>query len=134
MTSTEILIRKYYDAFNRADMQAFLGMLDDSIVHDINQDVRETGKAAFSSFMQKMNRHYKEEVRDLVVMVDSTGTRAAAEFRILGTYLETDEGLPEAHGQTYDLPVGAFFEIKNGKVSRVTNYYNLRDWTSQVQK
>ena len=31
---------------------------------------------------------------DLVIMSDATGTRAAAEFTVLGTYLATDEGLP----------------------------------------
>ncbi len=41
-------------------------------------------------------------------------------------------GLPEARGQTYELPVGAFFEIRDGKVARVTNYYNLNDWIAQV--
>jgi hypothetical protein len=42
--------------------------------------------------------------------------------------------LPEAKQQHYRLPVGAFFSIKNNKISRVTNYYNLQDWISQVNK
>ena len=41
-------------------------------------------------------------------------------------------GLPPAHGQKYRLPAGAFFEVRNGKVARVTNYYNLQDWIAQV--
>jgi len=45
---------------------------------------------------------------------------------------KTDEGLPEASGQTYRLPAGAFFDIRDGKVARVTNYYNLNDWLKQV--
>ena len=51
-----------------------------------------------------------------------------------GEYLATDEGLPEAKGQTYKLPAGAFFELRDGKVSRVTNYYDLNDWIAQVAK
>jgi len=27
---------------------------------------------------------------------------------------------------------GAFFDLKDGKVARVTNYYNLQDWIAQV--
>jgi steroid delta-isomerase-like uncharacterized protein len=65
-------------------------------------------------------------------MASADGTRAAAEFYIRGTYLNTDEGLPPATGQTYHLRVGAFFEIKEGLVARVTNYYNLTDWLRQV--
>lgn len=126
------LIERYYAAFNAQDMDAFLGLLADDVVHDINQGEREIGKAAFAAFMDKMNRCYREEIRDLVVMADASGTRAAAEFTVLGTYLATDEGLPEARGQTYRLPAGAFFEIRDGKVARVTNYYNLQDWLRQV--
>jgi steroid delta-isomerase-like uncharacterized protein len=82
--------------------------------------------------MARMNRKYREQVVDLVVMVDRTGARAAAEFMVLGTYLESDEGLPPAAGQQYRLPVGAFFDIRDGKIARVTNYYNLQEWLRQV--
>jgi steroid delta-isomerase-like uncharacterized protein len=79
-----------------------------------------------------MNRSYREQIVDLVVLTDSSGTRAAAEFTVLGTYLATDEGLPAARGQTYRLPAGAFFDIRDGKIARVTNYYNLQDWLRQI--
>ena len=48
-------------------------------------------------------------------------------------YRVTDEGLPEAKGQRYVLPGGAFFDIRDGKIARVTNYYNLGDWIAQVE-
>lgn len=50
----------------------------------------------------------------------------------MGTYLATDEGLPEAQGQTYELPAGAFFTFRDGLIARVSVYYNLADWTAQV--
>lgn len=126
------LIEQYYQAFNNGDMDTFLSLLTDDIVHDINQGDREQGKEAFTVFMQKMNHHYREQLENIVVMANAEGTRAAAEFVVLGTYLNTDEGLPEANGQTYRLPAGAFFDIRDGKVARVTNYYNLGDWIEQV--
>ncbi|MEQ8662527.1 MAG: isopropylmalate/homocitrate/citramalate synthase, partial [Gammaproteobacteria bacterium] len=49
-----------------------------------------------------------------------------------GEYLATDEGLPAAHGQRYRLPAGAFFDVRDGRVARVTNYYNLPNWVDQV--
>ncbi|EKJ94157.1 hypothetical protein C241_19996 [Bradyrhizobium lupini HPC(L)] len=131
MTAAET-IRAYYEAFNRQDMDAFLALLHDEVVHDINQGERQTGKAAFASFMDHMNRYYKENLTDMVIMASEDGKRASAEFIVNGEYLKTDEGLPEANGQTYVLPAGAFFDLKDGKVSRVTNYYNLNDWIAQV--
>jgi len=84
--------------------------------------------------MQRMNTHYKEQLVDMVIMTNQDGTRAAAEFVVLGEYLKTDEGLPEANGQTYRLPAGAFFDIRDNKVARISNYYNLEDWIAQVVK
>ncbi|MCY1665105.1 ketosteroid isomerase-related protein [Rhizobium sp. SL86] len=132
MTASDT-IRAYYDAFNAQDMQAFLALLAEDVVHDINQGERQVGKPAFATFMEHMNRCYKETLTDIVIMANEDGTRAAAEFIVNGTYLATDEGLPEAKGQTYRLPAGAFFELKGGKVCRVTNYYSLNDWIAQVQ-
>lgn len=125
-------IRAYYDAFNRQDMDTFLALLTDDVVHDINQGERQVGKQVFATFMQHMNRCYKENLTDMVIMASEDGKRGSAEFVVNGEYLATDEGLPEANGQTYVLPAGAFFELKDGKVARVTNYYNLNDWIAQV--
>ena len=82
--------------------------------------------------MAHMNRSYRETLTDIVIMSNDDGTRGAAEFVVNGQYLATDEGLPEANGQTYVLPAGAFFEIRDGKVARITNTYNLNDWIAQV--
>ena len=126
------LVRRYYAAFNAGDMQRFLALLTDDVIHDINQGGREVGKPAFETFMQRMNRHYREQLVDLTILANDEGTRAAAEFTVLGTYLSTDQGLPEALGQTYRLPAGAFFDIRDGRVARISNFYNLQDWLRQV--
>jgi steroid delta-isomerase-like uncharacterized protein len=126
------LVENYYAAFNGGDMDAFLSLLTDDVIHDINQGKREVGKEAFTQFMACMNFNYKEQLVDMVIMSTPDGSRAAAEFVVLGEYLKTDEGLPAANGQKYRLPAGAFFEIRNNKVARITNYYNLPDWVAQV--
>ena len=113
-------------------MVTFLSLLTDDVIHDINQSGREMGKPAFEQFMQRMNRNYREKIVDLSITTNEAGDRAAVEFTVLGEYLATDEGLPEANGQTYRLPAGAFFAIRDGQVARVTNYYNLEDWVAQV--
>ncbi|HUL13506.1 MAG TPA: ketosteroid isomerase-related protein [Methylococcaceae bacterium] len=132
--NAQSLIENYYAAFNAGDMDTFLSLLTDDVVHDINQGERQIGKQAFREFMNRMNKNYKERLVDMVIMTSDDGSRAAAEFVVLGEYLNTDEGLPPAMGQTYRLPAGAFFDIKNGKVARITNYYNLEDWIRQVSQ
>ncbi|MEZ5507799.1 MAG: ketosteroid isomerase-related protein [Gammaproteobacteria bacterium] len=129
---TQRLIADYYAAFNAGDMDAFLALLTDDVIHDINQGRRETGKAAFAVFMARMNAHYREQLVDMVIMSNAAGDRAAAEFVVEGEYLATDAGLPVANGQRYRLPAGAFFTVRDGRIARVTNYYNLQDWIAQV--
>lgn len=129
---TEALIREYYRTFNRREMDNFLNLLAEDVVHEINQGERQVGRQAFASFMNQMNRCYREQLEHITIMSSADGSHAAAEFIVSGDYLVTDDGLPEAKGQTYHLPGGAFFEVRDGQVARVSNYYNLNDWLAQV--
>jgi steroid delta-isomerase-like uncharacterized protein len=127
------LIRRYYSTFNSGDRGALLAMFSDEVVHEINQGVREEGRLAFEAFLRRMDRCYSEQVEDLVVMAREDGSGGAAEFFIRGAYIDSDDGLPPATGQSYRLRVGAFFDLQAGLVSRVTNYYNLQDWIAQIE-
>ena len=132
MSDTAALVTHYYDAFNRGDWEGMLACLGEDVAHDINQGHRETGRDTFRGFLDRMNRCYREQLRDIVVMASADGSRAAAEYVVHGQYLADDEGLPPARGQRYVLPGGAFFDIRDGRIARVSNYYNLQDWIAQV--
>lgn len=129
---TNALIKSYYEAFNAGNMKLFFSLLSENIIHDTNQGGREIGIAPFIVFMERMNKSYKEQLTDITIMSTPDGTRGAAEFVVHGEYLQTDEGFPGAKGQRYHLPAGAFFEVRGGKIARITNYYNLQDWIRQV--
>ena len=126
------LVLTYYTAFNRGDWQGMLALLTDDVAHDLNQGNRETGREAFATFLSRMEASYREQLRDIVVLATLDGQRAAAEYVVHGEYHSTDEGLPPASGQKYVLPGGAFFEIRDDRIARVSNYYNLQDWIAQV--
>lgn len=133
MTATEI-VSAYYAAFNRGDWDAMCAFLADEVVHDLNQGERQTGRATFRAFLARMERSYREQLHDIVVLggTGAHASRVGAEYVVHGEYLVADEGLPPARGQRYVLPGGAFFDVSNGKITRVTNYYNLQDWLRQV--
>jgi len=125
-------VERYFAAFNAGDVPGMLDCLTDDVAHHVNEGKIRVGKEKFADFCAHMSRCYREELTDMVIFEAADGTRAAAEFIVNGTYLATDEGLPPAHGQTYRLPGGSFFELRDGKISRVTTYYNLADWVRQV--
>lgn len=131
-TATLALIARYYAAFNAGDPEAMLDCLTDDVEHRVNEGGHRIGKAKFAEFCSHMGVSYREELRDLVIFASDDGTRAAAEFVVHGTYLKTDPGLPEAKGQTYILPAGGFFAVRDGRIARVTTFYNLNDWIRQV--
>jgi steroid delta-isomerase-like uncharacterized protein len=129
---THALIVAYYAAFNRGDTDGMLACITDDVVHDTNQGDRRLGRDRFHAFCGRMAHHYQEQLENIVVMASADGTRAAAEFNVNGRYLATETGLPDATGQAYRLPAGTFFAIRDGKIARVTTYYNLTDWIMQV--
>lgn len=129
---TRAAIEAYYAAFNAGDAQGMLAQVTDDIEHRVNEAGIRRGKALFADFCAHMGVSYREELRDLVIFTNPEATRGAAEFTVHGTYLQTDPGLPEARGQTYILPAGAFFDLRDGRISRVTTFYNLADWVRQV--
>ncbi|RIA01501.1 isopropylmalate/homocitrate/citramalate synthase [Cereibacter sphaeroides] len=131
MTGRE-LIGRYYAAFNAGDAEGMLACVTDDIEHRVNEGEVRHGREAFADFCSHMGVSYREELREMVIFVTEDGTRGAAEFVVHGMYLQTDPGLPEAQGQTYVLPAGAFFDLRDGRIARVTTFYNLSDWIRQV--
>lgn len=130
MSTIKTLIEKYFDAFNKKDLSAMGSLLSDDVRHDINQGSTEVGKSEYINFMTDLFKNYHEDISNICIM--ENGSRATAECICSGTYLITQEGLPEAKGQKYSLPVAAIFEEKNGKITRVTSYYNLTQWIKLV--
>ena len=126
------LLKTYYSAFNAGDLDAMLACVSEDLVHDVNQGDRRVGKELFRAFGDHMARCYHENLTDIILFANEDGTRGAAEFTVHGTYLSTDEGLPTAEGQRYELPAGAFFDMGDGLITRVSTYYNLAEWTRQV--
>jgi steroid delta-isomerase-like uncharacterized protein len=129
--STELVLA-YYAAFNRGDIRSMLELLAEDVIHDVNEGEREVGRDAFAAFLERMQRCYRERLSQVVVMTSHDGSRAAAEYAVEGEYLADDERLPPARGQRYRLNGGAFFELREGRIARLTNYYNLKDWIRQV--
>jgi steroid delta-isomerase-like uncharacterized protein len=126
------IVKQYYSFFNEKDWKGMQALLDDNIRHEANQGDTRIGLELFKEFQAHMEKCYEETLTDMVFLAESTGKRVAVEFTVNGVYKATDEGLPEAKGQKYVLPAGAFLEVENGKINRITTYYNLPLWTSMV--
>lgn len=133
MTDTaRTTVQAYFDAFNAGDGAGMLALVTEDVEHHVNQGGLRRGRGPFAEFCAHMGVSYREELRDMVIFVSPDGTRAAAEFVVHGEYLQTDPGLPPARGQRYVLPAGTFLTLREGRIARVTTYYNLTNWIAQV--
>ena len=132
MSAAADLVSRYYAAFNDKDWSGMAACVAEDIDHFVNEGDKRGGRQAFAAFLGHMDTCYDELLTDITVMISADGTRAAAEFIVNGTYKVTDGDLPPARGQAYRLPAGAFFELKDGLIRRVTTYYNLNEWIRQV--
>ena len=133
MTALSI-VKSYYDAFNRQDWNGMLALVHPEIRHEPNQGEPRIGIEKFTEFLRHMDESYAETLTDMVFMTEPDGSRVAVEFVVNGTYKKAEEGLPPAHGQKYVLPAAAFLEVTDGKISRVTTYYNLTHWIQLVSE
>lgn len=127
-------IKKYFDFFNDNDRDGMMSLLHENVMHEVNQGSTRKGIQLFKEFMKHMDSCYKENLKEIVIMASSQiENRVSAEFIVDGVYLKTDKGLPEARNQKYSVKAGTFFELKDGKISRITTYYNLPEWIKAVQ-
>lgn len=127
------VVKRYLEYFNQNDRKGMVSLLHPEICHEVNQGETRIGLEAFEAFMKHMDDCYSEQLVNMVFFSDETGNRAACEFTVQGTYLKTDGDLPAAHGQKYTLPAGSFFEVKRGKITRITTYYNLPLWINIIK-
>lgn len=129
------LVKTYYDALNKNDMQQFFSVIAPNVIHNINQGPTEKGLDKFKKFMQLGNDSFSEKLSHIVIMVSNDGKYAAALWQDKGVYKKDFPGMEiKAKGQKYTLNGGHFFEIKNDKIASVTTYYNLTDFMQQIKK
>ena len=84
------IVKTYFDAFNAGDIDGMLACLTDDVAHHVNEGQVRVGKELFRTFCQHMSATYREKLTDMVIF--QTGDRAAAEYIVNGTYLQTDDG------------------------------------------
>lgn len=126
------IVKQYYNSFNEKNWEGMLSLLHPDVRHEPNQGEVRVGIEKFTEFMRSMDDAYEETLTDMVFFTEPTDSRVSAEFVVNGIYKKADEGFPAAHNQKYVLPAAAFLEVTDGKISRVTTYYNLELWIKLV--
>jgi len=126
------IVKKYYEAFNRKDINAILTLCKDDVINDPNQGDSQAGKEKLKTFLETAWAHFEETVHDLELMTNTDQSKIATEYLVKGKYYNSKPGLFPAKNQHYDIICTAIFTIQDGKIARITRYYNTKKWLDMV--
>jgi steroid delta-isomerase-like uncharacterized protein len=93
------------------------------LVHDIDSVERRLGREAYLAFLADRARAYREHAFDIQIMVNADGSRASAEYTLLGFPLsDAATGQEPDTSQTYRISSGLFFQIDGGRIQRISQH------------
>lgn len=124
----------YYMAYNKADVEGQTKLMTDDMIYHSNSDKIRVGKDAYHKYTVGLFKEIDEKCIDIKYFVDEAQGVVTAQSRVEGKYVTSSEGLPKAKGQKYNIPVVEVFEIKDGKIKKLTTYYNEDLWKTQISK
>ncbi len=128
-------LKRLFAALNAGDRDATLACLGGEVVFDAFGGGREIGREGVRRVLAERAHAFRESYRDLVLMTETSGRRAAAEFTLRGLYQAQADGLPAASNQPFSVPGGAFFDIEDdGRIARASFMINLAELTRQLAR
>ncbi len=119
------LIERYFSALNARDIGGVIDLLDDDIVHDPRDDERQIGREAFERYLIRHFQAYRERVDAITIFTADSETRFAAEYVLAGDYVEPGANRAAGSALRYSVPGASFFEIDDGRISRITTYAHM---------
>lgn len=128
------IVKQYYEAFNKRDINTIVSLCSEDVTNDKNQGDSEIGKDKLKNFIETAWAHFDEKVYNVDLMSNENKSNIASEYLVKGTYYKTKDGLFPANNQYYEIMCTSLFKIdKEGKISRITRYYNTKKWLDMVQ-
>jgi steroid delta-isomerase-like uncharacterized protein len=131
-TDTEKKIQEEFVALNSHDVDKLLTFFtDDCVYEDVTMGLVNHGKKELKDFFNSMfvmSPDLKFELKSAF----GTGDWAGIEWIMTGTYAHgTVPGMP-ATGKEYSIRGTSIREMRNGKVIRDSDYWNLASFLQQV--
>jgi steroid delta-isomerase-like uncharacterized protein len=130
--ATELLIKAYIDAANQNDNTAIIALMDEDVVFEVNQAMRQVGTENLRLLLASKAAHTKEQLLDAVIMSSEDGSHGAAEFTWKGSYIATIEGFPKASGQRFSMRAVITFEVDDRKFTRISSHRDMAEWVRQI--
>lgn len=127
-------VKKYYLEFNKKNIAGILELCTDNVINDLNQGDSQEGIAKLKDYLLTAWSHFDEKVSHLDIMTNQDQSNIATEYLVNGKYYNTKEGLFPSTNQVYEIKCTSLFKFDDsGKISRITRYYNAKQWIDMVK-
>lgn len=125
-------LRRYLDAWNRHAVDNLLAQFtDDATYADVALGQSHSGKVAMREFFASMEREFSSDYRFEAGLMVITDSAYAAEWVMRGTHDRSSAMLP-ATGKSYAIHGASIGELRDGKIARNTDYWNMTEFLVQV--
>jgi steroid delta-isomerase-like uncharacterized protein len=131
VTIAEKMLSDYVPALNSHDLEKLLSFYtDDCVCEDLGAGVINRGKKELKTFYKTWFDVYPDSKFELT-SVFSTNDWLAAEYITSGTHTKDGFGLP-ATGKHFSIRTASIAELRDGKINRSSDYYNMVTFLQQV--
>lgn len=126
------IVAAYYAAYNKQDITGQIALMAPEFKHFQNSGKVEIGTDAYRKYTAAVYTEVKEEVYQIDYIVGQDPMQIAAQSRARGEYFQNPD--IKTQRQKYDIPLAEFFEVRDGKITKLSTYYNELEWENQVKK
>jgi steroid delta-isomerase-like uncharacterized protein len=125
-------LRRYLGSWNRHAIDELLGnFTDDATYVDVALGQTHAGKVAMRAFFASLEAEFSSDYQFDPGLMVITDTGYAAEWVMRGTHDRTSAMLP-ATGKSFAIHGASIGELRNGKIGRNTDYWNMTEFLMQV--
>jgi len=130
-TNVETMMKNYYEGWNSHDVEKIISFFTaESVYEDVALGLVNRGKKEIKERIENMfvwSPDLKFETKSLF----STGDWIASEWVMTGTDAGDEPGRP-ATGKSFSIRGASVTELRKGKISRNSDYWNVVSFMQQV--
>jgi steroid delta-isomerase-like uncharacterized protein len=131
-TDMEKMMNDYLSAWNAHDVERILSFFTDDCVYNCTPMGKVSqGKNELKDFLSNMFTEFPDAKIEMKSSF-GTGDKGAGEWILSGTFAHSSNPAMPATGKSFSVPGVGINEYSGGKISRVTNYWNLASFLQQV--
>jgi len=130
-TNVEKMVKDYYIAWNSHDAEKITSFFtDDCVYEDLAGGLVNRGKKELGDYI-KATFSWSPDVKFEMKSFFSSGNWIGSEWSMSGTHAGDFPGIP-ATGKRFSIRGASVTELRKGKISRNSDYWNMLSFLQQV--